>query len=241
MNLVIMIIGLAILAETTYLIYVEQKGEPYRSRGDRNIYVDTSALIDERVREVAKTGFLSGNLIIPKSVTRELQLLADGKDAEKRKRARNGLNAVNEIERIVFFDTSILDDSDLGRMPVDDRLLKLAKENHGAILTSDYNLCKVAETENIEVLNVNDLAIALDNKYNVGDRLRLRITERGQNAGPGVGHLEDGTMVVVDNTANMIDKEVDIELTHFHQTPAGKMIFAKLTNKRPKFSGSKAR
>jgi len=241
MNLVIVIIGLLILAETSYLIYSSQKDQSRRIRGRRNVYVDTSALIDGRILEVAKTGFLSDNLIIPKSVTRELQLLADGKDAEKRKRAREGLSTVSEIERIVYFDTSILDDDELGRMPVDERLLKLAKESCGAIMTCDYNLCKVAETENIEVLNVNDLAIALGNKYSVGDRIRLKITERGQNAGQGVGHLKDGTMVVVDNTANMIDKEVDVELTHFHQTPAGKMAFAKIANKRSKFAKSNRR
>ncbi len=227
-NIFLIVICLTILAETTFLVGSRLSQKNARGHGRRKVYVDTSALIDERVLAVAKTGFISDDLIIPKSVTRELQLLADGKDGEKRKRARDGLSAVSELERVVFFNTLILNDDELGRMPVDERLLTLAKENNGVILTCDYNLCKVATTENIESLNVNDLALALGNKFRVGDKIHLRITERGHNPGQGVGHVPDGTMVLVDGAADLVGEEVDVEFIHFHQTQSGRMIFAKV-------------
>lgn len=227
MSIFILVICLTILAETTYLVGVRLL-KPSKAHGRRKVYVDTSALIDERVLAVAKTGFISDDLIIPKSVTRELQLLADGKDGEKRRRARGGLSAVSEFERVEYFNTTILNDDELGRMPVDERLLTLAKENRGVILTCDYNLCKVATTENIESLNVNDLALALGSKFRAGDILHLKITERGHNPGQGVGHIPDGTMVLVDGAADLIGEDIDAEFIHFHQTQSGRMIFAKL-------------
>ena len=227
MEIFIITICLIILAETTFLVCKSSLNTGH-GRGRRKIYVDTSALIDERVLEVAKTGFISDNLVIPKSVTRELQLLADGKDPEKRTRARDGLTAVSEFERIVFFETTILNDDELGRMPVDERLLTLAKENGGAILTCDYNLCKVAATEKIEALNVNDLALALGSKFRAGDKIHIKITEKGHNPGQGMGHIHDGTMVLVDNAAELVGEDVDVEVLRFHQTASGRMIFAKL-------------
>lgn len=239
MNIFILMICLTILAETTFLVGSKLLHKDNRGRGKRKVYVDTSALIDERVLAVAKTGFISDDLIIPKSVTRELQLLADGKDPEKRKRARDGLSAASELERVVYFNTSILNDDELGRMPVDERLLTLAKENNGAILTCDYNLCKVATTENIESLNVNDLALALGSKFRAGDKLHLKITERGHNPGQGVGHIPDGTMVLVDGAAELVGEDIDVEFLHFHQTQSGRMIFAKLVGTPNRARGRK--
>ena len=157
MEFLILIIVLMILAETTWLTV--HKYKPMRS-GNRKIYVDTSVLIDGRILNIARTGFIDGDLIILKSVLRELQLLADGKDNEKRNRARAGLNNVAELERIVEINTEILDDGE-GRKKVDEELLKYAKESKGVILTIDYNLIKVAEAEKIQALNVNDLALAV--------------------------------------------------------------------------------
>ena len=195
--------------------------------GYRKIYVDTSALIDGRILNVARTGFIDGDLIILKSVLRELQLLADGKDNEKRSRARIGLENVSELERIVEVNTEVLDD---GENPngVDNRLLEYAKKNRGAILTLDYNLIKVAEAEKTETLNINDLAIAVRTDYVPGQKMKVRITEKGANRGQGVGHLPNGTMVVVDKASNKIGREVTVELVRFHETSAGKMIFAKI-------------
>ena len=117
-------------------------------------------------------------------------------------------------------------------MLVDERLLLLAKENKGVILTCDYNLGKVAATENVEVLNVNDLAMVLGNKFRAGDRLRVKIVEKGHNPGQGVGHLKDGTMVVVDGAGNKIGQELDVDYVRFLQTSAGRMIFAEVPGSR---------
>lgn len=221
-----MIVCLAILAETTVLTV---KKRPSMSGGKRKIYVDTSALIDGRILNIAKTGFLDGDLVIPKTVLLELQLLADGKDSDKRTRARAGLETVSELERVININTEILDNAD-GLKKVDEELLRLAKANHGAILTIDYNLIKVAEAENIPTLNVNDLAIATRSEFVPGEKVKIKVLEKGSNKGQGVGHLADGTMVVVDNAANKVGREVQVELVKFYETPAGKMIFARLTS-----------
>lgn len=227
MEFLILIIVLIILAETTWLAV--RKYKPMRS-GSRKIYVDTSALIDGRILNIARTGFIDGDLIILKSVLRELQLLADGKDNEKRNRARAGLNNVAELERVVEVNTEIFDDGE-GRKKVDEELLKYAKEAKGAILTIDYNLIKVAEAEKIQALNVNDLALAVRTEFLPGEKIRLKITEKGSNRGQGVGHLQDGTMVVVDKASNKIGKDVTVEFVRFYETSSGKMIFAKIVRK----------
>ena len=158
---------------------------------------------------------------------RELQLLADGKDNEKRSRARTGLNNVAELERVIEVNTEIVDDGE-GNKKVDEELLKYAKENKGAILTLDYNLIKVAEAEKTEILNINDLALAVRTEYLPGAKIKLRIAEKGSNRGQGIGHLPDGTMVVVDRASNKIGKDITVEFVRFHETSAGKMIFAKI-------------
>lgn len=228
MEFLILIIVLIILAETTWLTV--RKYKPMRS-GSRKIYVDTSALIDGRILNIARTGFIDGDLIILKSVLRELQLLADGRDNEKRNRARAGLNNVAELERVVEVNTEIFDDGE-GRKKVDEELLKYAKEAKGAILTIDYNLIKVAEAEKIQALNVNDLALAVRTEFLPGEKIRLKITEKGSNRGQGVGHLQDGTMVVVDRASNKIGKDVTVEFVRFYETSSGKMIFAKIVRKK---------
>ncbi len=224
MELIIIFITLAILAETTFIMI--KKYKPIRS-GNRKIYVDTSVLIDGRILNIARTGFIDGNLIILKSVLRELQLLADGKDNEKRSRARAGLSNVAELERIIEVNTEIFDDGD-DIKKVDEQLLKLAKENKGAVMTIDFNLIKVAEAEKIETLNINDLALAVRTEYLPGEKIRLKITEKGSNRGQGVGHLKNGTMVVVDRASNKIGKEVTVEFVRFHETSAGRIVFAKI-------------
>ena len=224
----ILFICLMIFGETTILVL-----KKYRqlSNGYRKIYVDTSALIDGRILNIARTGFLNGDLIILKSVLRELQLLADGKDSDKRSRARAGLETVSELERVINANVEIIDDGD-GKKLVDDELLKFAKTNKGTILTLDYNLIKVAEAERVETLNINDLALAVRTEFLPGETIRLKITDRGANRGQGVGHLPDGTMVVVDKAANKLGKELTVEFVRFHETSAGKMIFAKISKRR---------
>ena len=228
MELFILIVVLAILAETTVLVLRKYK-PTFNSK--RKIYVDTSILIDGRILNIARSGFLDGDLIVLKSVLLEMQLLADGKDSDKRARARAGLETVAELERVVNVNTEILDNG--GRYKkVDEELLKIAKETKGAILTLDYNLIKVAKAEKIETLNVNELALALRNEFLPGEKIKIKILEKGSNRGQGVGHLDDGTMVVVENAANKIGKEIIVEFVKFYETPAGKMIFARPVNKK---------
>lgn len=228
MELFILLTTLCIFVETTFLVF--KKYQP-KFNGKRKIYVDTSALIDGRILNIARSGFLDGDLIILKSVLLELQLLADGKDSDKRARARAGLEVVAELERIININTEILDDGG-SHKKVDEELLKVAKETRGAILTLDYNLIKVAQAEKIETLNINDLAIAVRSEFLPGQKMKLKITEKGSGRGQGVGHLSDGTMVVVDGAANKLGRELTVEFVKFYETPAGKMIFAKPATKK---------
>lgn len=221
-------ISLLILGETSFLVFRGRK--PVRG-GLRKIYVDTSALIDGRIVEIARTGFIDGELIIPKTVLLELQLLADSKDADKRSRARAGLDYVAELERVIEVDTEVIDNTG-GLKKVDEELLRLAKENKGAILTMDYNLIKVADAEKIKTLNINDLAIAVRSDFEPGKKVKVKILERGSGKGQGVGHLNDGTMVVVEGASNRVGRELMVELIKFYETPAGKMVFAKIVKRK---------
>ena len=225
MEPIILIVCLAIFSETTFLLI--NKYKPSKS-SHRKIYIDTSVLIDGRILDVAKTGFIGGDLIIPKSVLLELQLIADGKDNEKRARARAGLEVAAELERVIEVNTEILYDGELENKKVDEELLKLTKTDGGTLMTLDYNLIKVADAEKIPTLNINDLVLAVRGGFAIGDRVKLRILEKGSLRGQGIGHLSNGTMVVVDKAANKVGKEVTVELTNIHETSAGKMVFAKI-------------
>ena len=227
MDIVILIITLLILTETSVLAF--RKIKPTLS-SRRKIYIDTSVLIDGRILEIARTGFLDGDLIILKSVLLELQLLADSKDNDKRTKARAGLDTASELERVINVNTEIVDDTG-GLKKVDEELLKVAKETKGVIMTMDFNLIKVAEAEKIETLNINDLALAVRTEYNAGDKFKVKIVEKGSNRGQGVGHLPNGTMVVVENASTKIGRVVSVEITKFLETSAGRMAFAKLVKK----------
>ena len=226
-DIVILIAILVILAEVSFLC-VKSFLKPRQKSGKRKVYIDSSTLMDGRILAVAETGFIGDDLIIPRSVIREMQLLADGKDSDKRSIARRGLDNVNALERVVYCNVEILQDA-LDRTPVDERLIALAKENHGVICTNDFNLNKVASAEGIDVLNINDLAIALQNEYQPGQKMKIKITTKGANAGQGVGHLKDGTMVIVDNGSRKVGQEVNVEVVRFIQTSSGRMLFTKRT------------
>ena len=225
MEILILVVVLILLTESTALLVRSFKKDTKKS-GRRKVFVDTSALIDGRILDVARTGFIGDDLLIPRSVIRELQLLADGKDTAKRALARRGMDNARELERVVFCNTEIYED-EIDRTPVDERLISLAKLHHGLICTNDYNLNKVAATEHIDVLNVNDLAVALLGNTAPGTKLHLKITEKGSNRGQGVGHLDDGTMVVIDHASKLVGKEINVEVIRAHQTSAGRIIFAK--------------
>lgn len=230
MDFLILIITLLLLAETSILLLKTRQKPLLNTNQKRKVYVDTSALMDPRLVAVAQTGFISDEMIISRTVIGELQLLADGKDHDKRMRARAGLDAVRELERIVYFNLTIIDDP-LDRTPVDNRLLELARTNRGAILTNDFNLQKVAATDHIDTLNLNALALVLRNEYLPGEHAMVKLVSTGSGPSQGVGYLKDGTMVVVEKAKSHIGEEVEVEFQRLNQTAAGTMMFARLTSK----------
>lgn len=236
-ELLIIIMLLAIMAEIYLLV------KPRRQAGSGTqlpILVDTSVLMDGRVVDLAKTGFLLGQVIVPRSVLIELQLLADGADHAKRERARFGMDAMKELKDVLGGSFTLLDDA--VRIPegVDNRLLQLAKEMNAAILTLDYNLNKVAQVEGIQILNINELAKSLRMSYLPGDELMLELTQKGQDSHQAVGYLHDGTMVVVEQAKKFIGQEKRVEIIRSLQTDAGKMMFAKLVVEPKTASRTKA-
>ena len=231
MEIFIIILLLIIAAEATYLVAVNTKKLAHKKH-NRPIFVDTSVLIDGRILAVAESGFIGDTLFIPRSVIGELQYLADNADAEKRSRARHGLDVVNELQKMPDVNVEIFQDGSKAEEGVDERLLKLARENHGVICTIDYNLNKVAQVEGLVVLNVNDLAMSLRMAYLPGEKIMLDLTQKGQDNHQAVGHLTDGTMVVVEHASDRIGKTIEIEFIRSLQTAAGKMMFARPTDKQ---------
>lgn len=200
-----------------------------KGKGNKMV-LDTCALIDGRIVELARLGFVPDELIVPEFVVHELQMLADGNDAHKRERARYGLDVVRELQDSPHAAT-VVDHSDTSSTPTDDKLVKLAKKLGAGLYTTDYNLNKVADIEGVRVLNVNELAQQLRPVALPGERKTVKILQKGSNPKQGVGYLDDGTMVVVDDGMRQINKFVEVEVTRIHQTMAGKMIFANLLEK----------
>lgn len=208
-----------------------------RSGERRRILVDTSALIDGRILSLAKTGFMGDELVIPRSVVAELQLLADGSDSEKRSRARYGLDIVTDLQKVDGLLVTILPDGTSTPEGVDNRLLSLAREQGFMLLTLDFNLNKVAKIENIHVLNINELAQTLRMQLLPGETTRIKLTQAGSSENQAVGYLSDGTMVVVADAHKLIGRTVEVEATRTIQTEAGKMLFAKLKHTKNGKSG----
>ncbi len=197
-----------------------------RPTRDERVLVDTSVIIDGRVADIAETGFLQGELIIPRFVLRELQTIADSSDPLKRTRGRRGLDILNRIQKDPHIDVKI-HETDFPEIPeVDAKLVKLAKLVDARIFTNDYNLNKVAEFQQVRVLNVNDLANALKPVILPGEAMNVRIVREGKEAGQGVAYLDDGTMVVVNNGRDHIGQKLNVTVTSVLQTSAGRMIFA---------------
>jgi uncharacterized protein YacL len=198
--------------------------------GRRKIILDSCALIDGRIVELVRTGFIADELIIPKFILSELQLLADGNDSHKRERARFGLEIAAELQEYVWARVSISEQNFPGVVATDDKLVKLAKKLRGVLCTTDYNLNKVAAVEGIKTLNVNELSQSLRPVTLPGEELRVKIVQKGNNSEQGVGYLEDGTMIVVDGAARAIGSTIPVSVDRMHQTVAGKMVFAHAAN-----------
>ncbi|MCU0667615.1 MAG: TRAM domain-containing protein [Patescibacteria group bacterium] len=190
------------------------------------VILDSCALIDGRVVELTKLGFISQQLVVPNFILQELQLLADGRDSHKRERARFGLQVVKQLQNIDTVDVRI-EQYNPEKPTVDEKLVGLAKELDAQLFTTDYNLNQVASIDGVRVLNVNELAHSLRPVVLPGEELEISITQSGTNREQGVGYLEDGTMVVVDGAIRDIGKRIKVHITKSHQTVAGKMLFAK--------------
>jgi uncharacterized protein YacL len=194
--------------------------------------LDTSVIIDGRIADVCETGFIDGTLIVPQFVLRELQLVADSSDQLKRNRGRRGLDILQRMQKMGSVQVQIVEEDFPQMVEVDMKLIELAKQFEGKIVTNDFNLNKVAQLQGVAVLNVNELANALKPVVLPGETMRVFILKEGKEYNQGVAYLDDGTMVVVDNAKKMISKTIDIAVTSVLQTTAGKMIFGKFEERK---------
>ena len=190
--------------------------------------LDTSVIIDGRIADVAETGFLTGTLIIPQFILRELQQVADSADSSKRQRGRRGLDMLNRLQNNNSLDIQIVETDFPSVREVDLKLIELGKQLDAVIVTNDFNLNKVSQLRGVSVLNINELANALKPVVLPGEAMRVFILKEGKEYNQGVAYLDDGTMVVVDNARRLIGKNADIAVTSVLQTTAGKMIFGRI-------------
>jgi uncharacterized protein YacL len=190
------------------------------------IVVDTSVIIDGRIENLAKTGFLTEKLIIPHFVIDELQKVADSSNALRRNRGRRGLEILNSLKKEKGLLVEMVDVDYPKIKAVDSKLVKLAQDRKGKILTTDYNLNKVAGIKGVKVLNINELANTLKTVLLPGEKITVKVIQRGKEKEQGVGYLEDGTMIVVERGIDYLGQEIDCEVKRIFQTEAGKMFFA---------------
>ncbi len=202
------------------------RAEPARDDAGPRIVVDTSVLIDGRIAEIVESGFIYGTLVVPRFVLDELQHIADSSDALRRNRGRRGLEILNRMQRDARTPVEVVEDEAPGIAEVDAKLVELAKSRSRVVLTNDFNLNRVAELQGVRVMNINSLANAVKPAVLPGEELRVRVIQEGKEAGQGVGFLDDGTMIVVEGGARLIDTDVDLQVTRVLQTVAGRMIFA---------------
>lgn len=193
--------------------------------------LDTSIIIDGRIIDIAATGFLEPPFLVPNFVLREIQLISDSPDAIKRNRGRRGLDMLNQLQKRTDLEVKISYKDYTDTREVDQKLIRLAKETGGYLVTNDFNLNKVAELQGVRVLNMNNLANALKPVVLPGEELELQVVKEGKDENQGVAYLEDGTMVVIEGGGKLIGKKVKINVTSVIQTNAGKMVFTKLAQK----------
>ena len=204
--------------------------ESGRDAGYRPVLLDTSVIIDGRIADISRTGFIEGEMLVPRFVLNELQHIADSSDSLRRNRGRRGLDMLRRLQNESVTPVRITD-MDIDRVrEVDDKLVLLAKQLHCAIVTNDYNLNRVAELQGVRVLNINELTNAVKVLFLPGESLSVKIVQEGKEIGQGVGYLDDGTMVVVEDGETYINRQIQVIVTKVLQTAAGRMLFARLTN-----------
>ncbi len=204
-----------------------EKVKPLKvDKNERRILVDTSAIIDGRIGDIVATGFIPGALLVPRFVLAELQNIADSEDPLRRGRGRRGLEILNEMRQNDSLRLDIIEEDPTNVKEVDHKLVYLAKKHNTNILTTDYNLNRVATIEGVKILNINELANSIRAVVLPGEVMKVNVVQAGKAKNQGVGYLPDGTMIVVDSGDKLIGKEVECEVTRIFQTVAGKMIFA---------------
>lgn len=209
---------------------IRSKPSPSEGISERTILLDTSVIIDGRIADVSRTGFLDGVLTIPRFVLNELQHIADSSDALRRNRGRRGLDMLNKLQKESVVPIKITDMDVEEVREVDDKLVRLAKQLRAPVLTNDFNLNKVAEIQGVRVLNVNELANALRAIVLPGENMHVKLVQDGKELGQGVAYLDDGTMVVVENGKKYMGSSIDVTVTRMLQTNQGRMIFATPAN-----------
>lgn len=207
-------------------ILIKSKPAKLKNNKTRKIILDSCGLIDGRIIDLADAGFTPSQIVIPQFILKELQLLADGNDSQKRARARFGLDVAKKLQSINTAEVSINRQDFTDVRAIDDKLVELAKKISADLYTTDYNLNKVASVEGVRVLNVNELALSVRPLVLPGESLKVKVVQKGSGRGQGVGYLEDGTMVVIENGQKLIGKTADVQVDRYHQTDAGKMLFA---------------
>ncbi|MCU0513773.1 MAG: PIN domain nuclease [Anaerolineae bacterium] len=195
-------------------------------QSSRRLLLDTSVLIDGRIVDVAETGFIGGTLIAPRFVLNELHRVADSSDQLRRDRGRRGLRLLNKIQRSDDIPVTIVDDDFEDIPEVDNKLIALAQQMNAAIITNDYNLNQLAEAQGIPVLNINRLSNAVRPMVIPGEKFPVRIIQEGRDANQGVGYLDDGTMIVVENGKSYMDRTIMVSVTKLINKDTGRMIFA---------------
>jgi len=199
------------------------------SKMNRTVLLDTSVIIDGRIADIASTGFLPGTLLIPRFVLNELQYVADSPDGLRRQRGRRGMEVLSNLQKDPNVMVRISDIDVDGVREVDSKLVVLGRQLKCPVLTNDYNLNKVAELQGVTVLNINELANAVKSVVLPGEILRINVIQEGKERDQGVGYMEDGTMVVVENGQEEIGEYADVTVTKVLQTAAGRMIFARIS------------
>jgi uncharacterized protein YacL len=206
-------------------------GKPVVTIESKTKILDTSIIIDGRIIDIAATGFLEPPFLVPNFVLREIQLISDSPDAIKRNRGRRGLDMLNQLQKRSDLEVKISYKDYTETREVDQKLIRLAKDTGGYLVTNDFNLNKVAELQGIRVLNMNNLANALKPVVLPGEEIELQVVKEGKDENQGIAYLEDGTMVVIEGGGKLIGKKVKINVTSVIQTNAGKMVFTKLAQK----------
>lgn len=212
-------------AEAIGLFPVAHNVEETTVRGGPYVFVDTSAIIDGRITDIAAAGFLFGTLVVPRFVLDELQRIADSADTLRRNRGRRGLEILATLQKgPIPVEVTDLDAPEIAE--VDGKLVALARQRGGAILTTDFNLNRVADLQGVRVLNVNSLANAIKPAFLPGDELHVKVIQEGKEPGQGVAFLDDGTMIVIEGGSRFLNREIDVTVTRVLQTVAGRMVFA---------------